>query len=105
MARKANLLPTAVASDSNRIQCAHETCHVPASVRVKTGHGWANLCLPHYERHFDKAADARFAELGLERGLDEDRKAWRGRIMVWVKSHAKLKTFADAAEDEWSQEA
>lgn len=80
------------------VQCAHESCVVPATVRQKTPTGWANLCQPHYLRFHDELACRAYAEQGLERGDDETREEHKKRVFAWLKSHSRLKTF-DAAQE------
>lgn len=105
MAKKS--IPTMQAPPTDHARCAHETCDVPAMVRLQLPTGWANLCEPHYVMHFDGIARLRCAELGLNQGPNESKKEWLARCMAYIKSNAKLKTFDDAvrAEDEWSRSA
>jgi hypothetical protein len=92
-----------------RVQCAHATCTIPAACKVKTRTGWANFCLPHYERYHEDIALAGLAEKGLERLHDETKAEHVERLRAWFKKNAKLKRFAHATtpdaellEDEWA---
>lgn len=75
-----------------RAACAHEGCREPASVRARTAHGWANLCLHHYLAHHGAVA-RRWCE---ERGLNTQEsqmefcsprlaKIYRERRNRWVE--------------------
>jgi hypothetical protein len=81
------------------VQCAHEVCSVPAVCRVKTLTGWANFCLPHYERYHCDLAHEGLESKGLERLPDETKAEHTARLRAWFRAHAKLKTFDDAVED------
>lgn len=87
-----------------RVHCAHDACGIPALCRVQTPTGWANFCLPHYERYHADRAHEGLAEKDLERLPDETKSEHTQRLRAWFKAHAKFKTFADAAktEDEWA---
>ncbi len=82
------------------VHCAHDACDVPAICRIQTATGWANFCEPHYVRYHDEQARKRNAEKGLDQQPDETRDEWIARMRAYVRSHAKLKRFADAALDE-----
>lgn len=90
------------------VQCAHEVCSVPAVCKVKTPTGWANFCMPHYERYHEAGALKGLAEKGLDQRPGETRAEHVGRMRAWFKANAKLRTFRDVeidaqrAEDEWA---
>lgn len=113
MARKTDARTPEKTEALEHVPCAHETCDLEARVRVKTPTGWANMCLPHYERFHEDIALKNCAAKGLLRRPDEDMAQYRKRVMAYLKANARLKTFDDAEddrgaqalEDEWSRTA
>jgi hypothetical protein len=45
--------------------CSHDGCFVESLCRIKTIHGWANLCERHYYAYWQAQGDRKCAELGL----------------------------------------
>jgi CO/xanthine dehydrogenase Mo-binding subunit len=86
------------------VHCAHETCDVPAICRIKTATGWANFCLPHYDRYHEAEALKGLAAKGLDQKPGETKAEHVARMRDWFSAHAKLKSFDDATklEDEWA---
>lgn len=56
------------------IQCAYEPCSRPAVTRLRLKAGWENLCLHHYDRHFQQEADDFCRSQNLH--TQEEKMAW-----------------------------
>lgn len=84
--------------------CAHDGCALPAACKIKVVTGWANLCLPHYQMHFEKQADRGLAAKGLAQRPGETKSEHATRMREWCRKNATFKTFksAEQAEDEWA---
>lgn len=106
MARKADLATPQRSTEKppEHVPCAHETCSIPAKCRIRLPTGWANLCLPHYQRHFEILADRNLKALGLDQKPGEAKSEHVTRMREWCRKNAKFKTFksAEQAEDEWA---
>lgn len=84
--------------------CAHDGCALPAACKIKVITGWANLCLPHYQRHFEIQADRGLEAKGLAQKPGEAKSEHIARMREWCRKNAKFKTFktAEQTEDEWA---
>ena len=54
--------------------CSHDGCFVSSLCKIKTIHGWANLCERHYYAHWQAQGDKKCAELGLK--TITEKRAW-----------------------------
>jgi hypothetical protein len=56
------------------VKCCHDICFNDAKVKIKTHTGWANLCMRHYDDHYQKQSEEYCNALGLT--TTEQRRAW-----------------------------
>jgi len=65
------------------MQCAHMGCNISASCRVKTPTGWADFCLPHYEKFYENKCLETCDKLGLKTMVQ--RREWLNNNPLLVK--------------------
>lgn len=72
------------------VPCAHQDCRESALCRIQTPTGWANLCMPHYERHFARIGDAALTAHGLDKQQEETREEWKKRVFSHWRKLAEM---------------
>lgn len=71
------------------VNCAHESCNIPAMYKIHTKTGWANLCIPHYDKHFADQAIESLDKYGMAKLAGESRPEWVVRMRQFVKKGFK----------------